>query len=90
MEKITLKNVEGLADKINEVMGMPKTSWSKNAAGKFESAVGNYHISGAYGGVSLHCMVNECGAVDDVFGCGHISKRDLWNRMRAFLEGCRK
>ena len=61
MERITRKNVEGLADRINEVMGTPRRSWSKNATGKIESAVGNYHIDSAYGGVSLRCMVNECG-----------------------------
>ena len=90
MERITWKSLEGLAERINKTKGTPIKSWAKDKNGKTKSAIGNYHIDGAYGGVSLHCMVNECGAVNDVFGCGHISKRDLWNRMRAFLEGCRK
>lgn len=90
MERITRKCVELLADRINEVKGTPKITWGKDANGKNKANIGNYHIDGAYGGVSLHCIVNEAGGVDEIFGCGHITKRDLWNRMRAFLEGCRK
>ena len=90
MERITWKNLEGLAQRINEAKGTPVKSWTIGTNGKNQSAIGNYHIDGAYGGVSLHCMVNASGGVTDVFGCGHITKRDLWNRMRAYLEGCRK
>ena len=89
MERITSTHLEILAKRINEIKGTPKKSWIVEN-GKNKSLVGNYHIDGAYGGVSLHCMANECGGINDVLGCGHISKRDLWNRMRAFLEGCRK
>jgi len=49
--------------------------------------IGHYHISGAYGGVCLHRTDNENGGVTDVFNCGHVPKRDLYNRMRAYLEG---
>ena len=66
-----------------------KKTWTVEN-GKNKSLIGNYHIDGAYGGVNLHCIINESGAVNNVFGCGHVPKRDLWNRMRAFLEGCRK
>ena len=90
MERITRKNVEGLAERINEVRGTPKITWIKDTNGKNKSNIGNYYISSAYGGVSLYQIVNNFGGVTDVFGCGHITKRDLWNRMRAFFEGCRK
>ena len=88
MESITRKNVEGLAEKINKIKGTPAETWSTKD-GKRKANGGNYYISGAYGGVSLYCIDNENGGARDVFGCGHITKRDLWNRMRAFLEGCR-
>ena len=89
MERITRKHLEILAERINAVKGTPKKTWTVEN-GKNKSLVGNYHIDGAYGGVSLHQMTNESGGVNEVFGCGHIAKRDLYNRMRAFLEGCRK
>ena len=41
----------------------------------------HYYLSGAYGGHALHCM----GA--DVFGSGHITKRDLSARISAMLVG---
>ena len=42
---------------------------------------GHYHLSGAYGGYSLHCIGS------DVFGSGHITKRDLSARISAMLVG---
>ena len=41
----------------------------------------HYHLSGAYGGYSLQCMGSN------VFGCGHITKRDLSARISAMLVG---
>ena len=41
----------------------------------------HYRLSGAYGGHALHCMGS------DVFGCGHITKRDLSARISAMLCG---
>ena len=55
--------------------------------GQYRSNVGNYHLSGAYGGYALHRMDNESGGVRDVFGCGHQPKRELANRMHAFISG---
>jgi hypothetical protein len=44
-------------------------------------------LSGAYGGVALHRMYNAGGGVSDVFGSGHMSKRELYGRMHAFIRG---
>ena len=52
-----------------------------------EKVVGCYHLSGAYGGWKLERLVNESGGCSDVFGCGFVSKRDLYNRMHAMLDG---
>ncbi len=51
------------------------------------SEIGAYVLSYAYGGVSLHQYVNTNGAINDVFRCGHVPKRDLYNRMNAFIDG---
>lgn len=57
----------------------------------FVQAPNVYTISYAYGGAALHrnCDVNgdgESHGVHDVFGF-HMPKRDLYERMQAFLRG---
>jgi len=89
MERITDKILNNLADRINEVTKNPITSYTKYKNGKMKSNVGNYYIDWAYGGVALYQMTNEVGGVADVFGSGYTTKRDLYNRLRAFLEGMR-
>jgi hypothetical protein len=51
-----------------------------------------YVISYAYGGASLHrnCSADgngESHGVSDVLGSGHMPKRELYERMQAFLRG---
>ncbi len=88
MDRITDKMLDSMAGIINRMTGNPETTWARTDAGNVAS-VGNYHISGAYGGVSLHQIANEGGGIRDVFSCGHQPKRDLYNRMRAYIEGLR-
>lgn len=82
--RITIKDLERLAALANEVTNSPAT-YGTRENGKFTTNVGHFCISQAYGGVSLHRIHNEGGAVSDVFRCGHTTKRDLYNRMQAFL-----
>lgn len=89
MERITDKHLEVLAERINEVTKNPVTPWTQYKNGRIRSNVGNYHISRQCGGVALYQMTNENGGVDDVFGSAYMTKRDLYNRLRAFLEGSR-
>jgi len=87
MNRIKESDLTATVKIINRRMGSPLTKWTQNENGKLIANIGNYHLSGAYGGVSLHRTVNNGGGVSDVFRCGHTTKRDLYNRMRAFLEG---
>ena len=87
MERTTLAQLEGTARIINRLTGSPEAPYTKGADGRFTANIGCYHIGGAYGGVSLHRMLTDGGGVSDVFRCGHIPKRDLWERMRAFIDG---
>lgn len=89
MERITKAHLEGAARSINKITGNPETVWERRGDGTLKATVGNYHISYAYGGVCLHQMVSESGGVRDVFDCGHVSRRDLWNRIRAYQDGLR-
>ncbi len=46
-----------------------------------------YHISQAYGGYALHKECNAHGGIRDMFSSGHITAKDLYNRMQAFISG---
>ena len=85
MDRITKQNMQAVVDRINRTTGMPAQPWV-TVDGKHIAQIGCYHLSGAYGGYALHRMHNEHGGVSDVFG-GHMPKRDLYDRMHAFLRG---
>ena len=86
MNRITNKDLEAVVGRINRVLGTPQEPWTR-IDNRAVANIGNYHISGAYGGVSLHRMVNEGGGVQDVFSSGHGTKRELYEKMHAFLAG---
>jgi hypothetical protein len=85
--RITRKTLEAIAARINAVTNSPLESYSKDTQGKYRANVGNFHISGAYGGYCLHRMVNIDGGVTDVFNVGHQSARNMADRMYAFVRG---
>ena len=87
MERTTRKQLEFLCDRINAAQQTSPITY-KRIDGNLVGQIGNYHISGAYGGVCLHQIANESGGARDVFSCGHITKRDLYNRMSAYLVAC--
>lgn len=86
MERIKLETLEAVVTRINRITGNPAEPW-RTEGGRNVANIGNYHLSGAYGGYALHQMHNENGGVEDVFRCGHVAKRDLLARMRAFIDG---
>ena len=87
MDRITDATLRAIALRINKAMGSPEEPYTKNPDGSFHANPGNYHISGAYGGVCLHRMYNTAGGVSDVFSGGYAPKRSLAERMYAFLKG---
>ena len=86
MNRITTKQLQAICDRINRVTNSPMEPWTR-IDGQLTANIGNYHLDGAYGGYALEQMVNESGGVRSVFGCGHIPKRELADRMYAFLAG---
>ena len=88
MERITQKQLEMLVDQINAATESPPEPY-RVEDGRHKANIGNYHLSGAYGGWALHRMDSDGGGVDDVFGSGHVPRRELYQRMRAFLVGLR-
>lgn len=82
MNQITQSNLQAVCDRINRMTNSPLAPYCDD-----KSNVGNYHIDHAYSGVALHRMDNESGGVQDVLQCGHTTKRDLYDRMHAFIRG---
>ena len=86
-ERITNKDIESLCNRINEITGDKLEPWTKNKDGVLRANIGNYHISGAYGGVMLHKMVTEGGGVTAISTTGYGTKRELYTWMTAFIHG---
>ena len=86
MQTITLKMLESIVTRINTITNSPIEAYSK-VNDKYTANIGNYHLNGAYGGYALHRMHNISGGVSDVFQCGHVSKREMLNRLNAFIAG---
>jgi len=74
MYRVTEAQLKAICARINEATNSPGEPYTKDGD-RMRANIGNYHISHAYGGVSLHRMCNEHGGICDVFSCGHIPKR---------------
>ena len=85
-QRITRAHLDAKCDTLNRMTKSPVEP-SRMVDGKWTANVGNYHISGAYGGYCLHRMSNESGGVSDVFDCGHIPARELAGLMSAYTAG---
>ena len=86
MNRITEKMLQAKVDYLNKITGNPDAPYAKTEAG-LKANIGNYHISGAYGGVCLHQMVNEGGGVRTPLQAGHVPKRELFDGLCAFIKG---
>lgn len=89
MTRITQHMLEKQVEFLNKITNNSPVPFIRRD-GENVSVIGHYHIDGAYGGVALHQFANESGAVHDIFGSGHMSKRELYYRIRAFMEGYRQ
>lgn len=88
-DRITSNQLESLCRVIESRLTYPPGGpiWSRGDDGSMEARIGAYYIDGAYGGVCLHRIVTAGGGVSDVLHCGHVPKRELYNRMRAYIQG---
>lgn len=85
-QRITDKQLQAVVDRINRITGSPM-EYMTMTDGKRTINIGHYHISGAYGGVCLHRTMNDDGGVNCPIRQGHIPKRELYERMHAFIAG---
>jgi len=88
MERITDKHLKAAIDRINRMLGTPSEPYVRNPdTGAYEAQIGCYHLSHAYGGVCVHVMHNDSGGVSAPISQGHIKKRDLYERIHAYIRG---
>ena len=87
MQRITIKNLKAAALMLNNMTGNPVEAYKKGEDGKYTACIGNFHISQAYGGYSLHQMANDGGGVRDIFNMGHMPARQLFDLIHAFRRG---
>jgi hypothetical protein len=90
MTRMTNAGLESIAGRINRIQRTPATPYVRGLDGNLKAQIGCYFIDYAYGGVQLCQMVNDGGGVTDVLYSGHIPKRELADRMYAFIYGLSK
>lgn len=86
MSRITRSFLEAKVRTLNSMMDAPMDAY-RTVDGKAVANIGNFHISGAYGGFCLHRMSNDAGGVSDVFSTGHIPARELAGLISAYMAG---
>ena len=84
--RITEKMLQNRVDYLNKVTDNNPRPW-EHVNGNNKANIGNYHLSGAYGGWCLHQMMNESGGVNSTFNCGYLPKRELMGRIDSYILG---
>ena len=85
-KRVNVSEIDAVIKRINIITGSPLEPYATGLDGKAIPQAGNYHLSGAYGGYSLHRMA-PTGGVTDVLRCGHVTARELRDLMWAFISG---
>ena len=86
MDRITVSMLKARIDYLNQLTNSPTTPYSE-VDGKLKANIGNFHLYQAYGACGLHRMVTEGGGITDRHVYGLHSKRELLNRLNAFIAG---
>lgn len=85
--RITESQLKTQIRNLNLKSGTPVDPYVKEGD-KYKAQPGNFHLSMAYGGYCLHQNV-EGGGIRDVFSCGHVSKRELFEKIHAYMGAMR-
>lgn len=85
MERITQKDLQNLVDRINEATGNKLEPYD-NSKPRCNPNPNVYYLDWAYGGVCLVQMVDKGTGVRSILP-GFGTKRELYNKMQAFLSG---
>ena len=82
MARITDATLQSQVDRLNRLTHSPITPYVNGVA-----QPGNYHLSHAYGGVSLHRMGDAGRGVSEPLHCGHVTRRELSGLIAAYVAG---
>ena len=87
MDRITNKQLESLVSYLNKITNSPDKSYSIGEDGLYHANPGCYCLDGAYGGVNLNRICNDGGGVNTPLGGGFYTKKELYNKISAFIKG---
>ena len=87
MERVTLNQLQATVDRLNRLVGMPLSPWTRDDKGHNVAVIGAYYLEGAYGGYNLACMVNDCGGIQQPIGGGFKTKRECRDLILAYING---
>ena len=84
-----MKQLRDLVDRLNLVTGENLKPYYKteSGVGGFKANVGTYVLDGAYGGWQLARIHNEGGAQSLPLGESRGTKRETYDRIKAFILG---
>ena len=86
MTRITEKNLDARANVLNSLFKVNPIPYIFTGQ-SMRSNEGTFLISKGYGGYCLERISNNVGGVRDVFRCGHIPARQLFDLMGAYIYG---
>lgn len=85
MNRITIANLEAAIKRLNLLTKRPTEPYTR-IEGKLVSNLGNYHLSGAYGGWQLHEMANDGGGINVISSGGYVSKSQLYDQVQSMIS----
>ena len=87
--KISLKQLNGAIDHLNNIASTPTEPYSKGKDGKYKPNANCYHLDGAYGGWQLAQMSSKegCTGISHPLNTGYISKRECFDSIHHFISG---
>jgi hypothetical protein len=86
MERVTAKQLDQMAEVINNQLGVTATeAWTRQKDGTYKANIGYHHVMSSGYGSSLVRLCSEGGGVSDILRAN--TKRELMQQMRAFSYG---
>lgn len=88
--RITIKMLEAMVNRLNEITNSPTETYSKDSNGKLVANIGNFHLYQAYGGIRLDRITSSGGGIRVISkdGCG--TKKQLYSFIAGYLSGIEK
>jgi hypothetical protein len=86
MNRITKKLLQARIETINSILNLPATPYTLHEDGTRSVNQGVFILTQAYGGYGVGKMSKEDGVWSAIWN-GHITARDAYDRLSAFIAG---